>query len=80
MRLVRKATKQPVHVGSTVTLEHDDDEDEYVITYMPEPHKPESSGKVTAKSCVDNHERTLYAGSWGLEWIEREDREELDED
>ena len=68
MRLVNKAGME-VRVGFALKFEG-----KYAtIVYMPQPHKPASSGKVTCKF-EDGTEREYYAGVFGLEWIEREDR------
>jgi hypothetical protein len=72
MRLVYKATQQPVKLGDPVRLWESD----WTVTYFREPHKPDSEGKVTIrlKGEEEPSGTELYVSIIGAEWIEREDR------
>lgn len=72
MRLIHKKTGLEIGVGDIVAL----DNQQVKILHAPKPHSPASSGKVTVmiRDNLGEHEVTYYAGVFGLEWIEREDR------
>lgn len=74
MRLIDIETQENIAVGSIVTMPKDRNGIEWIVVYMPKPHKPASSGKVTCRKMGTNEQVEYYAGVWGLEWIEREDR------
>lgn len=75
MRLVYKATQQPVKLGDTVVLR---DGQGFTVDFFSEPHKPDSEGKVTllAEGAERPHGTEVYVSGIGAEWIEREDRRE----
>lgn len=74
MRLVYKATQQPVNYGDTVTVSGQP----FTIDHFRKPHKPDSEGKVTllAPGVSSPHGTEFYVSVIGAEWIEREDRRE----
>jgi len=78
MRLIHTDCNGDLHdVSIGYTFGHGPDE--LQVTYMPEPHKASSSGKVncynlnTGKSGIG-----YYASVFDMEWIEREDRGWID--
>lgn len=72
MKLVHIKTQLEAKVNDALVMDGED----YILTYMPPPHKASSTGKVCACMKGDQDEQSVeyYAESWGLEWIEREDR------
>jgi hypothetical protein len=66
MKLIHLNTGLPVVVGDTVFNFRG--EETTVVSFV-KPHKPDSSGHVTTG--LGYH----YVGVYGLEWIDREDRE-----
>jgi hypothetical protein len=73
MRLIDVETQEEIKVCSIVTMPSDPLAEPWTVVYMPKPHKPASSGKVTCEDKNGNR-CEYYAGVWGLEWVEREDR------
>ena len=69
MKLVYKATQQPVKVGDKVQIGN---EEFAVLDFLP-PHKPEAQGKVTVGH-TEFIGTSFYVSVIGAEWIEREDR------
>lgn len=69
MRLVYKATQQPVKVGDQVQIGNGEFA---VLDFLP-PHKPEAQGKV-AVGYAGESGTLFYVSVIGAEWIEREDR------
>ena len=69
MKLIHKASGREVQIGNVVNVGGID----YDVTYIPQPHKAASSGKVTGMD-KNGDEVTYYASSWGMEWIQREDQ------
>lgn len=72
MRLVYKGTDKEVKVGDIVTDFRGEDS---IVSYFAEPNKPSSEGKITVKRTEDDFGREYYVSCFGLEWIEREDRQ-----
>lgn len=73
MRLIYKATGKPVTKGDVVTLDGTD----FVIGMLPQPHKPDSEGKVYVHVAGTDDRVNMtqfYVSVIGAEWIEREDR------
>lgn len=66
MKLVNKNGDE-ISAGSTV---YDNDGNPHIVSYCAKPHKPQSSGKMTVRDGFTEY----YVGSYGCEWIEREDQ------
>lgn len=71
MRLVYIESGKQVRVGHMVKMK--DDEIAKVV-YFAEPHKPQSSGKVTVRSNGSDYDQEFFVGIIGAHWIEREDQ------
>lgn len=71
MKLIHLATKKEAKVGDLVKTR---DGELAKLTYFTKPHKPSSEGKVSVEYS-DGVRREYYVSVFGLEWIEREDRE-----
>lgn len=70
MKLVYKATQQPVKLGDKVKTKEGST---LTVQYFCEPHKPDSEGKVTIIGEVGGASE-YYVSVIGAQWIEREDR------
>jgi len=69
MKLVYNWNNEPVKVGDEVTLS---DGKKVKIHYFRQPHKPESSGKVTVQE--DGSTREYFVSIIDAVWIDREDQ------
>lgn len=73
MKLIHKHTGLEAKIGDVVRFPKD--ARPCRILYFKKPHKPASEGHVTVADWNgQTHER--YCGVFGLEWIDREDRQE----
>lgn len=70
MRLVYTATGKPVLPGDIHTINGF----ELRVAHTPQPHKPDSEGKIDFYSAGGIMGPTYYCSVIGAEWIEREDR------
>ena len=71
MKLVYEKTGDAVQIGDEVTLS---DGESVTVRYFAEPHKPESSGKVSVSGDDDVYQREFFVGIIGAKWIERGNR------
>ena len=69
MKLVYKATQQPVAVGDSIIFR----DEPHTVHYFRPPHKPSSEGKITITN-ADGHCFEYYVSVIGAAWIDREDR------
>jgi hypothetical protein len=65
MNLIYKDSKKPVKVGDPVVVGGVTT----TVDHFPQPHKPNSEGKVTLGTGA-----TYYVSVIGAEWVDREDR------
>lgn len=72
MRLVEKETGREIKVGDVVTSFRGE---KYTVKYFREPHKASSCGKISVRrDNGEEYDSEFYVTAFGLEWIEREDR------
>lgn len=77
MILIYKATGTEVKVGDQIITNNG----QWVrVTYFRPPHKPSSEGKISIETLDRKSEREFYVSVIGAEWIEREDREEWEDE
>lgn len=79
MRLVYTKDGSEVKVGDEVVVEYRREKECFVVEYFRKPHSPASSGKVTVRN-EEGLSCEFYVSIIGAEWIEREDREPIEED
>lgn len=70
MRLVYTATGKPVNIGDRHTIGGF----ALVVARTPQPHKPDSEGKIDFYLLGGVMGPLYYASVIGAEWIDREDR------
>jgi len=73
MRLIYKGNGNEVKIGDLVRIGNED----HVVTFFREPHKPSSSGKVCIRWVNDDRSllgNEYYVGVIDAVWIEREDQ------
>jgi hypothetical protein len=69
MRLVDRATGNPVQIGDTLVDFHGDTAR---LTAIREPHDPRSTGRVVVREGA--HTREYFPGVFGLIWEGRDDQ------
>ena len=77
MMLIYTKNNSPVYVGDIVLL---NDDEEFEITSITEPHKPSSTGRVNGRLRGADHEISYFPSVIGAVWINREDQEDQDGD
>lgn len=67
MRLIYKQSGEEVKVGDPICLDGQDGK----VTYFREPHKAQSSGKVTVRMNGSVYEEEYYVGIINAHWTDR---------